>query len=264
MDSKADIVRGIRGDGIGWLIFENPHKLNAMSSKMTEQALEIVTGYESDPSIRVVIMRGAGEKAFISGGDISKFEKTRFAPGSAGSGHENSDRLRKKLVNIDKPVIAMIHGYCLGGGMGIALCADMRFGSPTSQLGIPAAQRGLAYPPSVLNLLIDLVGPSVAKDILISARRLKADEAHRVGLLNYVYPPEDLERETVAYANIVVGNSPLSIRASKFCINQLGLEQSQRDHDTMQRMQDEAANSDDFKEATRSFMEKRKPTFRGV
>jgi enoyl-CoA hydratase/carnithine racemase len=264
MDSTTDIAKGVRDDGIGWLIFENPAKLNAMSSNMTEQALEIISDFESDPSIRVVIMRGAGEKAFISGGDISKFEKTRFTPGSADSGREKSDQLRKKLVNINKPVIAMIHGYCLGGGMGIALCADMRFGSTTSQLGIPAAQRGLAYPPSALKLLVDLVGPSVARDILISAQRLKADEAHRVGLLNYVYAPEDLERETVAYAKAVACNAPLSIRASKFCINQLGLEHSRRDHETMQRMQDEAASSEDFKEATRSFMEKRKPLFRGV
>ena len=264
MDEATDAAKGVRDGAIGWLVFENQAKLNAISGKMVEEALEIISGYESDPSIRVVILRGAGDKAFISGGDISQFEKTRFHAGSAAAGREKSDQLRKKLVNINKPVIAMIHGYCLGGGMAIALCADLRFGSTTSQLGIPAALRGLAYPPSALKLLLDLVGTSVAKDIMMSGRRLKADEASRVGLLNQVYPQDDLERETVIYANCIGANAPLSIRASKFSINQLGLEDSQRDYAEMQRMLDEAANSEDFREATRSFMEKRKPVFRGI
>jgi enoyl-CoA hydratase/carnithine racemase len=255
-------AKGIRDDAIGWLVFENPAKLNAMSANMVEKAIEVVDEYQGDPSIRVVIMRGAGERAFISGGDISKFEETRFDASSAKSARQRSDQLRNKLISLGKPLIAMIHGYCLGGGMSIALCADLRFGSSTSQLGIPAALRGIAYPPSGLKLLADLVGPSVAKDILFSGRRLNAEEAWRAGLLNYVHTQEDLERETVAYASNLARNAPLSIRASKFCINQLGLEKI--DYETMQRMQDEAANSEDFKEATRAFMEKRKPQFRGL
>ena len=264
MDQPTDIAKGVRDGAIGWLIFENPKKLNAFSTNMAVQALEIVTAYESDPSIRVMIMRGAGEKAFISGGDISNFDKTRLNPETAKDFRGAYDQLRDKIINIDKPVIAMIHGYCLGGGMNMALCADMRFGSATSQLGIPAALRGIAYPQTGLKLLVDVVGQSAAKDMMFSARRLKADEAHQIGLLNRVFAPEDLERETVAYANALAANAPLSIRASKFFINQLRLEEAGRDQATMKRMEQEASNSEDFKEATRSFMEKRKPVFRGV
>jgi enoyl-CoA hydratase/carnithine racemase len=262
MDEATDVAKGFRDHAIGWLVFENPAKLNAISANMVEQAIRIVDEYQSDASIRVVIMRGAGERAFMSGGDISKFEKTRFDATSAKTARQRSDQLRQKLTNLSKPLIAMIHGYCLGGGMSIALCADLRFGSSASQLGIPAALRGIAYPPSGLKTLADLVGPSVAKDIMFSGRRLNAEEAYRVGLLNGVNTPGDLERETVAYARNLASNAPLSIRASKFCINQLGLEEI--DHQTMQRMQDEAANSEDFKEATRAFIEKRKPYFRGL
>ena len=230
---------------------------------MSEDALEAIQAYAADPAIKVVVMRGSGRKAFISGGDIKSFDKTRADAETARRAREAPDKLRRAMLTLEKPFIAMIYGYCLGGGLGMALNADMRFASSDSQFSVPAALRGIAYAPEGLKALVDLVGPSVAKDIMFSARRIKAEEALRIGLINRVFDAEALEAETVAYAETLAANAPLSIRASKFFINQLGLERAQRDEARMDAMQREAENSEDFKEATRSFVEKRKPVFVG-
>lgn len=248
---------------IGWLIWDNPTKLNALSPGMYEDALSVIESYAADPAIKVVVMRGAGRKAFISGADIKSFDKTRADPEALRRSAAAPAQLKNAMLHLEKPLIAMIYGYCLGGGLGMALNADLRFASSDSQFSVPAAQRGIAYAPDGLKALVDLVGPSSAKDIMFSARRLKADEALRIGLINRVVDEEELEADTVAYAEVLAANAPLSIRASKYFINQLGLERAQRDEARMEAMQREAENSEDFKEATRSFLEKRKPVFQG-
>ena len=248
---------------IGWLIWDNPTKLNALSPGMAEDALKVIEAYEADPAIKVVIMRGSGRKAFISGGDIKSFDKTRADPETARIAREAPGKLRLKMLNLEKPFIAMIYGYCLGGGLGMALNADLRFASSDSQFSVPAAVRGIAYAPEGLKSLVDLVGPSIAKDIMFSARRLKADEALRIGLINRMVHADELEAMTIAYAETLAANAPLSIKASKYFINQLGLERAQRDEARMDAMQRDAERSEDFQEATRSFIEKRKPVFHG-
>ncbi len=248
---------------IGWLIWDNITKHNALSPGMTEDALEVIQSYAADPAIKVVIMRGAGTRAFISGGDIKSFDITRTNPETAARSREIPARLRRTMLDLEKPLIAMIHGYCLGGGLGMALNADLRFASPDSQFSVPAAIRGIAYAPDGLKQLVDLVGPAIAKDIMFSARRLNADEALRIGLINRIVDADQLEAETIAYAETLAANAPLSLRASKFFINQLGLECAERDEARMEAMQREAEASEDFKEATRSFVEKRKPVFHG-
>jgi enoyl-CoA hydratase len=263
MNLTSGLVGAEKTGAIGWLIWDNPTKMNALSPGMYEDALSVIEDFEADPAIKVTVMRGAGRKAFISGADISSFEKTRADAEMARQAREAPAALAKKLLNLDMPLIAMIYGYCLGGGLGMALNADLRFASSDSQFSVPAAVRGIAYAPSGLKLLVDLVGPSVAKDIMFSARRLKSDEALRVGLINRVVDAEELEANTIAYAETLASNAPLSIRASKYFINQLGLELAQRDDARMDAMQREAENSEDFKEATRSFVEKRKPVFQG-
>jgi enoyl-CoA hydratase len=263
MKLTSGLVRAEARGPIGWLIWDNPTKLNALSPGMYEDALSVAEDYEADPTIKVVVMRGAGRKAFISGADIKSFDKTRSSEEAMRAAREAPEKLRLKLLHLEKPLIAMIYGWCLGGGLGMALNADLRFASSDSQFSVPAAHRGVAYAPAGLKSLVDLVGPSVAKDIMFSARKLKADEALRVGLINRIVNAEQLEEETIAYAETLAANAPLSIRASKFFINQLGLERAQRDEARMEAMQREAANSEDFKEATRSFIEKRKPIFVG-
>ncbi len=248
---------------IGWLIFDNQSKLNALSPGMYEDGLEVIEAFAADPAIKVVVMRGAGRRAFISGADISSFNKHRSTPEAAKAAREAPAKLRHALIHLEKPLIAMIYGYCLGGGMGMALNADLRFASSDSQFGVPAAHRGVAYAPEGLKQLVDVVGPSSAKDIMYSARRLKSDEALRIGLINRVVDAEELEKETIAYCEVLAANAPLSMRASKYFINQLGLERAERDYVRMDHMQREAEASEDFKEATRSFMEKRRPVFVG-
>lgn len=248
---------------VGWLVWDNPAKHNALSPGMAEDALEVIRAYAADPAIKVIVMRGAGSRAFISGGDIKSFETTRANPEAAARSREVPAVLRRTMLDLEKPLIAMIHGYCLGGGLGMALNADLRFASPDAQFSVPAAVRGIAYAPDGLKQLVDLVGPSIAKDIMFSARRLGAEEALRIGLINRIVEAERLEAETIAYAETLAANAPLSLRASKYFINQLGLERGQRDEARMEAMQREAEASEDFKEATRSFVEKRKPIFHG-
>ena len=263
MNLTSGLVGAQKQGSIGWLLWDNPTKLNALSPGMSEDALSVIDDFAADPAIKVVIMRGAGRKAFISGGDIKSFDKTRADAETARIAREAPGKLRLRLINLEKPLIAMIYGYCLGGGMGMALNADLRFASSDAQFSVPAALRGIAYAPEGLKSLVDLVGPSIAKDIMFSARRLKSDEALRIGLINRVVDAEELEQMTVAYAETLAANAPLSVRASKYFINQLGLERAERDEARMDATQREAENSDDFKEATASFVEKRKPVFRG-
>ena len=263
MNLTSGLIGAHTQGSIGWLIWDNPTKLNALSPGMAEDALTVIEAYEADPKIKVVIMRGAGRKAFISGGDIKSFDKTRADAETARLAREAPSKLRLKMLNLEKPLIAMIYGYCLGGGLGMALNADMRFASTESQFSVPAALRGIAYAPEGLKSLVDLVGPSIAKDIMFSGRRLKTEEALRIGLINRVVDAEELEAETVAYAETLAANAPLSIKASKYFINQLGLERAERNEARMDAMQREAESSEDFKEATLSFIEKRKPVFQG-
>jgi enoyl-CoA hydratase/carnithine racemase len=263
MQLKSGLVGAETKGPVGWLIWDNPSKVNALSPSMYPDALSVIEAYEADPAIHVVVMRGSGRKAFISGADISSFEKTRTDAEATRRASEVPEHLRRAMLDMRKPLIAMIHGYCLGGGLGMALNADLRFASPDAQFGVPAAHRGVAYAPEGLQQLVDVVGPSVAKDIMFSARRLRAEEALRVGLINRIVDAEELEADTTAYAETLAANAPLSIRASKYFINQLGLEHAQRDEARMAAMRVEAANSEDFKEATRSFMEKRRPVFQG-
>ncbi len=264
MNLTSGLISARTQGAIGWLVFDNESKLNALSPGMTEDALQVIEAYAVDPAIKVVVMRGAGRKAFISGGDIKSFSTTRANAEVARLAREAPGKLRLAMLNLEKPLIAMVYGYCLGGGLGMALNADLRFVSADAQFSVPAAVRGIAYAPEGLQALVDLVGPSVAKDIMFSARRLKAEEALRIGLVNRVVDPEELEAVTVAYAETLAGNAPLSIKASKFFINQLGLERAERDEARMDAMQRTAENSEDFKEATASFIEKRKPVFRGI
>lgn len=263
MNLTSGLVGAEKKGPIGWLIWDNPSKVNALSPGMYPDALSVIEDFEADPAIKVVVMRGSGRKAFISGADISSFEKTRSDPESAARTREAPDKLKKAMLTMEKPLIAMIYGYCLGGGMGMALNADLRFASPDAQFSVPAALRGVAYAPDGLKQLVDVVGPSVAKDIMFSARRLPAEEALRVGLINRIVEADQLEADTIAYAETLARNAPLSIRASKYFINQVLLEKADQNTARMEAMQREAEKSDDFKEATRSFMEKRRPVFVG-
>ena len=248
---------------IGWIIFNNPSKRNAVSLEMWEALGEIIRDFDRDGEVRVVVLKGAGEKAFVSGADISEFEQKRHSSASRRSYDEKAALATSLLSRSAKPVIAMIRGFCIGAGMAIALGADIRFATPGSRFGIPAARLGLGYDYAGIKALSDLVGPSHAMDILFSARFLDADEAHRMGLVNRIVPEGELETEVRAYVESIAGNAPLTIKAAKAAVNGARSDPSEKDLERIARMVDACFDSDDYAEGRRAFMEKREPAFTG-
>jgi len=260
---KTEKVKARKEAGIGWVVFNNPEKHNALGLEMSEAATDALVSYASDPEVRVVVLTGAGGKSFVSGADISEFEKTRSNAAQAERYSERSGGLYGVLRDMEKPTIAMIQGYCMGGGLALAAACDLRFASDDSQFAIPAAKLSIAYRPDFVGWVVDLVGPSRAKDILFSARRLKADEALQIGLVNRVVPAGELDKMTREYCATVAGNAPLSIRASKLTINELCKAERDQDVGKIQRLAKDCFDSEDFKEGRTAFMEKRKPVWKG-
>jgi enoyl-CoA hydratase len=250
-------------DGVGWLTFNNPERRNAMSLDMWQAVGEAFEAFESDPAIRVVVMQGAGGKAFVSGADISQFEDQRKNAEQAAAYASVSEGARRRMANFEKPLIAMIRGFCIGGGMGVANTADLRIASEDSQFGIPAAKLGLAYSFDSLKKLVDLVGPAFAKEILFTGRRLNADEALRIGLVNRVVPSAELENTVRAMATEIAKNAPLSIRSAKITINQVLRDPEQRDMGLVEASFKACFDSADYADGRKAFMEKRTPEFVG-
>lgn len=256
------IIAEVEG-AVGWLTFNHPEKRNAMRHEMWEATSVVLDAFAADPNVRVVVMKGAGDKAFVSGADISQFEKTRNNAETAAKFAYAADGARERMASFQKPLIAMIRGFCMGGGLGVALKTDLRIASSDSQFGIPAAKLGIAYAFENVKALVDLVGPGVAKQILFTGRRFPADQALRMGLIEEVVAPEDLEAAVRGYAETIAENAPLSVAATKVTVSQvLGLE-SERDMALLAEIGREATDSQDFKEGRTAFMEKRKPKFQG-
>jgi enoyl-CoA hydratase len=249
--------------GIGIVTFNQPEKHNAISVEMWEGLADILDAFDADDQVRVVVLTGAGERAFVSGADISQFEQQR----SNADAQQAYDRLtalgRDRLTAFRKPTIAMIRGYCLGGGLAIAMQTDLRIASADSQFGIPAAKLGIAYGFQGLHNLVSLVGPANARMILYTAERIGAEEALRMGLVNRVVEPGQLQATVFGIADQIAGNAPLSIAASKIAINQVLLDPDDRDLVQLDRAMAACFDSADYKEGRAAFREKRKPNFQG-
>ena len=213
--------------------------------------------------MRVVVMKGAGDKAFVSGADISQFEKNRSNAEQAAAYTRISEEGKRTMAQMKKPLIAMIRGYCLGGGLGVALHADIRIAAEDAQFGIPAGRLGIAYGFDNLKQLVDLVGPAKTKEILFTARRIPAANALEIGLVNAVTPVEELESTVVDMATTIANNAPLSIKASKLTIDQVVKDGADRDFEMIARLSQECFDSADYREGRTAFMEKRKPVFTG-
>lgn len=250
-------------DGIGWVIFNNPAKRNAISLEMWEALGVIIKEYQHDENVRVVVLKGAGDKAFVSGADISEFEEKRGSSAAKGEYDQKAADAQVILHQLDKPLIAMIQGYCMGGGMAIALNADVRIATHDSTFGIPAARLGLGYAFEGVKSLFDVVGPSYAKDILFSARVLDAEEALRIGLINRIVSRDELEPTVRDYVNMVASNAPLTIKAAKAAVKELLKNPGDRDLAKVKKMVNECFDSKDYAEGRKAFMEKRKPVFVG-
>lgn len=248
---------------IGWMIYNNPDRHNAMSMEMQEAVPVILEAFQRDDNVRIVVMRGAGDRAFISGADISEFETKRSTPEARKQFDEAMGRAGAAFVRLEKPLIAMIHGYCMGGGLATAMQADIRIASDGAQFGIPAARLGLGYQFGGVRALVGLVGPAHAAEILFSAKRFSAGEALEMGLINRVVPAEALEQTVRQLADTIAANAPLTIRASKFAIRQALRDPDDRDLDTAARLVEECFRSADYAEGRTAFVEKRTPRFRG-
>ena len=248
---------------IGHMIFNNPERHNAVSLEMWDAAEGILRDFIDDDAVRVVVMSGAGGKSFVSGADISKFDTERATREAVANYNERVRAVYDGVAQLPKPTIAMINGYCLGGGLALAVACDLRFCSDRSKLGLPAARLGLGYPYEGLKRLVDTVGPGATKDIVFSARRLDADEAHHIGLVQRVVPEDELEAFVEDYANTVAGNAPLTVKATKVIVGEVLKSAEQRDLAHCQRLVDACFASEDYIEGRAAFMEKRAPAFTG-
>ena len=251
-----------RKDGaIGWLIFNNPERRNAVSLDMWQAIPEVLGDFGADDAIRVVVLAGAGDKAFVSGADISQFEKQRSTAETVAHYDEIGEKAQTALKNFDKPVIAMIRGYCIGGGLNIANLCDLRIAADDARFGIPAAKMGLGYRASSMKNLVDVVGKAAALEIMITARQFSADEARHMGLVHKVVPVAALEKAAREYCDMIAANAPLTMRSAKRIIREV----ARNDYDAAacSAWVKECFDSDDYREGRRAFMEKRKPVFKG-
>jgi enoyl-CoA hydratase len=250
-------------DGVGVITFNNPEKRNAMSLDMWEGLGHALIELRDNPDIRVVILTGAGDKAFVSGADISQFEKTRHNAEASEEYSKRSAAQRALLADYPKPIIASIRGFCLGGGMQVAMAADIRIASDNSQFGIPAAKLGIAYGYDGLKNLVSLVGPSWARLLMYTGMRIDAAEAVRIGLVDRVVADTELWNATSEIARTISGNAPLAIKAAKITIAQVLKDPGNRDMGAIKQIGTDCMDSEDFREGRRAFMEKRKPQFQG-
>jgi enoyl-CoA hydratase/carnithine racemase len=260
--ADGNILQSV-ADGVGVITFNNPEKRNAMSLDMWEGLGHALVELRDDPDVRVVIMVGAGDKAFVSGADISQFEKTRHNAQASEEYSQRSAAQRALLADYPKPIIACIRGFCLGGGMQVAMLADIRIAADNSQFGIPAAKLGIAYGYDGLKNLVSLVGPSWARLLMYTGMRIGAAEGLRIGLVDRVVPDAELWSATTDIARTISGNAPLAIQAAKTTIAQVLKDPDKRDMDAIKQAGIACMDSEDFREGRRAFMEKRKPQFKG-
>lgn len=248
---------------IATVTFNNPAKRNALSSDMRAALPGLLAELNADDDVRVVMVTGAGGKAFASGADISEFGAQRTSPADRAAYDRGQAALTDAWASLDKPVIAMIQGFCMGGGLLTALQADIRIASDDSQFGIPAARLGLGYGFSGVTTLTNLVGPAYTAEILFSARRFSAAEALRMGLVNRVVPAEDLHEAATTLADTIAQNAPLTVAAAKSAIREAGRPAERRDMARVQAMVEACFRSADYLEGQRAFAEKRRPVFTG-
>ena len=250
-------------DGVGWLTYNNPERRNALSLEMQEASAFVLRRFQEDDAVRVVVLRGAGDKAFVSGADISEFKKLRTTAEARERYDAAGRETGRAFAALEKPLIAMIRGYCLGGGLATALNADLRIASDDSTFGIPAGRLGVGYGFAGIKVLVDLVGPSRTSEILLTARRFTAAEAHRMGLIDRVTTVDDLESVVRDLAGRMAANAPLTLRAAKFAIRQATKDPERRDLDGVKQLVEACFRSEDYVEGRKAFLEKRAPRFRG-
>jgi len=248
---------------VGWVSFNQPAKKNAINDAMWRGIPQAMARFDADPEVRCVAFRGAGTEAFAAGADISEFEKNRSERGAVAQYDDLLDRVLHSIQGSPKPTVAMIYGYCLGGGVEIALACDLRYCGASAQFGIPAAKLGLAYNIEGHKRLMETVGHARAREIMLLGRRYKADEASAMGLVQRVLPDAELETYVDDVIRTLCENAPLSIANSKTTFEEFVKSSGTPDAERMRAAIERCAKSADYAEGRRAFMEKRKPRFTG-
>ena len=251
-------------EGVGYITFNNPEKHNAVSIEMWDALEKILDEFRSSKEIRVIVLNGAGGKSFVSGADISKFDKERSSKDAVLSYNKRTQKVYELLETFPKPTIAMIDGYCIGGGLNLAVCCDIRICSEKSKFAMPAAKLSLGYPFSSIKRLFDVMGPGMAKHFMFTAEKISASEALACGLVQKLVSAENIETYVRDYALTISHNAPLTIKAMK----QIGIEifknPDERDLLLCEQLASACFDSEDYKEGRKAFMEKRKPNFKGL
>lgn len=260
MSGSVDLVKKGR---VAYLYLNNPEKKNAISAEMWEELAAKAGEISTDETVRATILRGHGMSAFAAGADISQFESRR----SANSRGSNYDDLTESAIAavraIPVPVIALIHGFCLGGAVSLAIACDLRFASNDATFSVPAAKLGISYPTPAIGRLVAQIGVSNTKYLLFSAKRIGAQLAREIHLVDKVFKQEELDEETDEFAATLIENAPLSLRAAKFIIDQGILDKDQQDVEAINASARKCFESEDYKEGVRAFMDSRKPIFQG-
>ena len=263
MKLQTDRMIAQKDGAIGWITFNNPARHNAVSLPMWQGLSDAVSAFGEDPEVRVIVVQGAGGKAFVSGADISEFEEKRSSEETIRAYNAVSHRATEALTGVNKPTIAMIRGYCVGGGVAVALCCDMRIAAEGSTFAVPAAKLGLGYELDGVRKLVDIVGPSFAREIFYTARQFTGPEAVTMGLVNRLVPADGLEAYVRDYASTIAANAPLTVSSIKTLVAQSLKDESERDLALCKAVVARCFASADYIEGRTAFMEKRKPAFRG-
>ena len=260
----TDKIISRREDGVGHIVFNNPDKRNAVSLDMWQAVEAALERFAADEEIRVVVLSGAGGKAFVSGADVSKFEEERSGAEAVAHYNATTARIYAKLHTFAKPTLAQITGSCVGGGVALAVCCDLRICGQSSRFGIPAAKLGLGYGFAGLQRLVHLIGPAFAKEMFFTARLFSAAEAYEMGLVNRVVPDDQVEGYVADYAQTISGNAPLTVGAVKAVVGEVLKDPAERDLARCEQLVQACFASRDYVEGRQAFLEKRPPRFIGA
>lgn len=260
----TDRIISKREGAVGYITFNNPDRHNAMSLEMWRDGETAIREFCDAGDVRVIVLTGAGEKAFVAGADISKFGAERDSKAAVDEYNVAVKSFQDTLTLAPIPTIAKIGGYAIGGGLAIALCCDIRIASDDSRFAVPAAKLGLGYAAAGIERLMHIVGPSFAMEIFYTARQFDAAEAQTMGLVNRVVPRAELDIACDGYVKRIAGNAPLTIRAVKTAVTENLKAHADRDLELCAEQVVACFASEDYKEGRTAFMEKRPPEFTGT
>jgi enoyl-CoA hydratase/carnithine racemase len=248
---------------VGWLVLNRPERRNALSAAMWRAIPQLVGAMTDDPAVRVIAATGAGGEAFAAGADISEFSGNRDDATAAAAYEQMNLAAFRALQETPKPVVAVISGFCIGGGLALALSCDIRLAAQGAQFALPPARRGLAYPTAGIASLLSAVSAATARDLIFTARRIDADEALRIGLVSRVVAREALETSAATLLATIAANAPLTIAAAKRTIAAVDAGLTEAARAEVAALAARCFDSADYKEGRTAFLERRNPVFTG-